>query len=242
MSPDGGQSIYHDCNHALPIGPHIDWNVGKERWRIFPDGRLERKNKGKKNIRKHILPTNETAEWMQNSLREGPSLKMSRMVDVAWRWNDAAFFSFGYECLENFQLLNFDAGDVVGNADSLILEYARDKYKKQKMHFLVEDWAIKKNTPYLVELAKLGVSHIFCKNEVYYFLEIDGLLTEELFAGAFRNLPAALHAYIIPNCGDFYVGMEIHEDDLRKIAENTREIICGAYDGEGYVVASIEGD
>ena len=48
-SPDRTQSLHADPNHGPPLGPHIDWNIRRppgtptERWRIFPDGRVEPK-------------------------------------------------------------------------------------------------------------------------------------------------------------------------------------------------------
>ncbi len=48
--PDKSQSLHGDFGHNPPVGPHVDWNIKREhgtpteRWRIFPDGRVERKN------------------------------------------------------------------------------------------------------------------------------------------------------------------------------------------------------
>jgi RHS repeat-associated protein len=43
VSPDGTESLYPDSNHPSH-GPHVDWNTaGGGRWRIYPDGTVERK-------------------------------------------------------------------------------------------------------------------------------------------------------------------------------------------------------
>lgn len=44
VSPDGKESLHNDPDHGGKIGPHVDWNDRDGgRWRLYPDGRCERK-------------------------------------------------------------------------------------------------------------------------------------------------------------------------------------------------------
>ena len=41
-NPDTGETLHPDPNHPLPIGPHWDYiNPDGDRYRVFPDGRVE---------------------------------------------------------------------------------------------------------------------------------------------------------------------------------------------------------
>jgi hypothetical protein len=42
-NPATGQSIWKDANHPAPLGPHDDYRIrGEGKWRVFPDGRIEK--------------------------------------------------------------------------------------------------------------------------------------------------------------------------------------------------------
>ncbi|HKO55569.1 MAG TPA: RHS repeat-associated core domain-containing protein [Thermoanaerobaculia bacterium] len=45
VDPATGESLHPNLDHAEPIGPHWDYNDGKQgHWRLYPDGRVEPKN------------------------------------------------------------------------------------------------------------------------------------------------------------------------------------------------------
>lgn len=185
----------------------------------------------------YTLPVSSTAPWLRDSLRRGPSLSLARLVENIESLDDFSFKTFAREGLSETELANFATGDKVSShlADDWLMDLVASSPLTLNGIFLVEDWQA---TPDHQFLKEMQLPTLFVGREVYYVLRERDPRRVPHWQRIFSNTVPSFHAFLIEDDARLISGITVSPDLLREIAARLRMIICGAYDGESYVVAT----
>ena len=192
---------------------------------------------GPNNMTQHELPTAATADWMYESLSKGPSLSLAKTVARTVPLYDYSFVTFASKAVSSDELIDFSAGgkaDAVSADDwlfSLLLRMAT----ASPIVLLVEDWRATRGDEFL---ATRKFPAIYFGSETYYLLRLEQRPFHSQHARIFSNTVPTFHAFAVEEDARLLVGMSLSSDDLQRIAKSVKAVLCGAYDGESYVVAS----
>ena len=121
-------------------------------------------------LHKYVLPAQLAAQWMKTSLRQGPSLSLSRLAADLLNWDSFSFSTFANHRLDDAQILDFSVGGKVGSdaADSWLLDWLSTSSVMENSVLVSEDWRASPRSPFL---EKKKMPTFFHGNEVYYFLK-----------------------------------------------------------------------
>ena len=178
------------------------------------------------------------ARWVQSSLREGPSLTFAKRVAETAEWGTAVFKTYANDGLSSKELTDFSIGGKVAGllADRWIMDVLAGSSMTENGLFLVEDW---RATPRSEFLGKMSLPTFFVGEEVYYIVRERDLRGVPHWRRIFSNTVPAFHAFLLDDDPRFKAGGTGTGDLLRETASRVRAVISGAYDGEGYILATL---
>lgn len=181
------------------------------------------------------LDSNITAQWVRDSLHHGPSLSLSKLVDKIFSWDKVIFKTFANGGLDSEQLYNFSSGGKVesDSADDWIMDVVIKPSLAEGYLCVIEDWRAKRGSPFIKEM---NLPALFMNDEVYYLYQRNDPRLTLHWQRAFSNSTPSFHAFLLPNDIGIKIGMNIDFAILHQAANKVKKIVCGAYDGEGYIV------
>jgi hypothetical protein len=179
------------------------------------------------------LPVGPTAHWLEESLRLGPSLTLARLIANS-DLERFSFLTFGKEGLSETDLLQFEEGNKAQEADRWLMDILKNSPMVSDGMLLVEDWMANPQSNFIRE-KKLPA--IVLDDEVYYVLRERDLRKVPHWKRIFTNAVPSFHAFLLKDDARFVEGMSLSRELLQECARHLRMIICGAYDGESYVLA-----
>jgi hypothetical protein len=174
---------------------------------------------------------------MQSSLRDGPSLALARRVAEELDWSRLTFMTFAGHGLADAELLDFRNGGKVSSeiADNWLMDWLSTSLVMDDAVLIAEDWRASRTSPFLVDK---GMPAFFHGDEVYYLLREQDPRDYAHWRQIFSNAVPAFHAFVISGNVGLRVGSDVPADLIQEFAGKVRAVICGAYDGEGYVVGA----
>lgn len=181
----------------------------------------------------HLIPSGFAQKWLRESLKLGPSLRLSKIIEEKWDWRSSLFAVYAPSGLSRQQLLEFDAGGKVSSleSDQWLMDSTKINYPKGYF-YIVENWRARPNSKYL----KMdNMPYFVVGDEVYFKFDLKNCQKKE-FGKIFTNTVPTFHAYLVKDVADIEVGDCLGEDVLLRIVANVEMIICGVYDGESYMV------
>lgn len=181
------------------------------------------------------LPKFPTAQWVIESLREGPSLTLSQIAAERLDVDQFSFVTFAQENVSQRDLLEFQYGGKAEKADDWLME----RLKKNSalgtgQMVVVEDWMA---TPQSNFIRERGLPAVFFGEEVYYVVRNHDPRTFPHWKRIFTNAVPSFHAFLVNDDAALIEGSTIDHEHLNELGQSLRMIICGAYDGESYVIA-----
>lgn len=182
----------------------------------------------------HRLPAALTARWLEESLRLGPSLALAQFIANTQDLERFSFVTFGRNDLSDADLLQFEGGSKAQGADDWLMNLLKNCPDTSDGMLLIEDWMATPQTNFIQEM-KLPA--VFLENEVYYLLRERDPRVVPHWRRIFTNAVPTFHAFLLKDDTRLIEGMSMSSELLQECARNLRMIICGAYDGESYVVA-----
>ena len=183
------------------------------------------------------LPTAETALWLRDSLRLGPSLSFAKLIAEAEDLSRFSFKTFGKQGLSEEALIDFDTGDKAEAADDWLMNLLAHSALTLNGMFLVEDWLAAPQSQFLKEM---DLPTITVDAEVYFIVRERDPRRIANWQRIFSNTVPTFHAFLLAADPRLVPGATVSLEMLREAAHQLRMIICGAYDGESYVVATRE--
>lgn len=174
--------------------------------------------------------------WAVDSLSNGPSLALSRLVANTFDWNAASARVFADESIPDERLYSFANGGVAtdhSQVDAWLKRLLASKLSRAESVCLVEDWTVKPSAEFLTAerypfLALAG--------EVYYHIGADELSNPH-WGRIWSNTPAGFHAFVLRGPLD----LKATRLDLSAIVRRVVSVIVGVYDGESYAVVDVPG-
>jgi hypothetical protein len=185
----------------------------------------------------YALPTTSTGQWVAESMRLGPSLSLAKRLAGSEDWSRFSFKTFARAGLSDAELVEFAVGNKASSsdADEWLMELLCASPLTVNGMFLVEDWRPSPDSPFLV---KMKLPTLFVADEVYFLLRERDPRQVENWRRIFSNTVPTFHAFVFADDPRAIAGASISTTVLDEIATHLRMIICGAYDGESYVVGT----
>lgn len=119
-------------------------------------------------------------------------------------------------------------------ADQWLLEHL--SATEQGASLIVEDWRATPTSPFLVGDA---MPTLFHGAEVYYMLNANAIRSHPLWRKILSNTVPSFHAFVLRTANQTQAGSDAETPSLELLASAVRMVICGAYDGEGYVLGTV---
>jgi hypothetical protein len=185
------------------------------------------------------LPAATTGQWLTDSLRRGPSLSLAKLIANTSDWSGFSFKTAANEGLSETDLLGFSAGNKASGqrADDWLMNLLATSALTLQGLFVVEDW---RATPRSQFLADMSLPAIFVGEEVYFVLRERDPRRIDNWRRIFSNTVPTFHAFLVDDDPRVMTGTSISATELADMARRLRMIICGAYDGESFVVGTKE--
>jgi hypothetical protein len=180
------------------------------------------------------LPVASTARWLEESLRLGPSLALAQLIADVEDLERFSFVTFGRNDLSEADLLQFEGGNKAEGADNWLMDTLKSSPLTLDGMLLVEDWMA---TPQSNFIREKKLPAMFLDNEVYYLLRERDPRVVRHWKRIFTNAVPTFHSFVLKDDTRLVEGMSMSRELLQECAQHLRMIICGAYDGESYVVA-----
>lgn len=184
------------------------------------------------------LPAAATASWLRDSLRLGPSLSLAKVVSEAEDLNRFSFKTFGRQGLSEEDLIDFGTGNKAESADDWLMNLLTHSPLTLNGILLVEDWRAAPQSQFLKEM---NLPTITVGAEVYFIVRERDPRRIANWQRIFSNTVPTFHAFLVAGDPRLIPGTSASLEVLREAAHQLRMIICGAYDGESYVVATRQG-
>jgi hypothetical protein len=172
---------------------------------------------------------------MRHSLREGPSLSLAKQVANRVDWTDWRFETYANTGLPEVELVDFSSGGKVSGSvtDQWLLRRLAAYGASADATLIAEDW---RADPDDLFLTSRGMPTFFYGNEVYYALKVDAIEDQPQWRLVLSNTVPTFHAFILRGDHRPEIGSRITAASILEMVQSVRGVICGAYDGEGYVV------
>jgi len=189
--------------------------------------------------KQHQLSTQEATLWMRDSLGSGPSLTLAKLVCRAFPWDECTCWTVADASIAQEKLSDFlQGGKVSGQvADQWLLAWlATVAGSCGEATLVAEDWRADRNSEFL---ATDRLPAFFYGIEVYYCLPCSDVAIFPRTKVILSNTVPSFHAFVARGDLDLLRAnsLEWSAETIQKVAEDVAAIICGAYDGEGFVVA-----
>lgn len=124
-------------------------------------------------------------------------------------------------------------GERINSIKEELSDFIYQKITNSSLSFLAEDLLRTPKDPHIDLYHKIGLSF---RNEIFYLVTQENLTKELVVA----TLKKCSHWQFVSSLFDMngieFKNKKISKNDFLKICSNTRLIIIGAYDGEGYLI------
>lgn len=183
------------------------------------------------------LPVTTTGQWITDSLRRGPSLSLAKLIASAADWNRFSFKTFANEGLSETDLIGFSTGNKASAqcVDEWLMDLLSTSPLTVRGLFVVEDW---RATPGSQFLKDMSLPAMFVGAEVYFVLRERDPRRINNWRRIFSNTVPTFHAFLVDDNPGVMPGMRMSIEELTDMARRMRMIVCGAYDGESFVVGT----
>jgi hypothetical protein len=181
------------------------------------------------------LPVAPTALWLRDSLRLGPSLSLAKLIADAEDLGHFSFKTFARQGMSERELTDFETGNKAEAADDLIMDLLAHSPLTLDGMLLVEDW---RATPESQFLKEMNLPTIVVGREVYFIVRQRDPRRIAHWQRIFSNTVPTFHAFLMDDDPRLVPGTTVSLELLREVARRLRMIVCGAYDGESYVLAT----
>lgn len=146
-----------------------------------------------------------------------------------------SFKTFGRRGLSEEDLTDFEAGNKAEAADDWLMPLLAHSPLTVNGMFLVEDWRATPESQFLMER---DLPTIAVGPEVYFIVRQRDPRRIANWQRIFSNTVPTFHAFLMADDPRLAPGTTVSIELLREVAQQLRMIICGAYDGESYIVAT----
>jgi hypothetical protein len=180
------------------------------------------------------LPNAQTARWLRESLTKGPSLTLSQIVATRTDLDQLSFVTFGRDQLSEGDLLEFEFGGKAERADDWLMDRLRASTLWAGGMLIVEDWMASPEAKFINEN---NLPAAYLDQEVYYVVRDRDPRSLPHWKRIFTNAVPTFHAFVVKDDAHLVAGTSMTREHLKELAGHLRSIICGAYDGESYVIA-----
>lgn len=150
---------------------------------------------------------------------------------------DYSFTTFASDVTSSDELFDFSRGGKTdaSSADEWLFSLLLHAASECPIQILVEDWRATRGNAFLT---RSKFPAIYFGDETYYLLRAKQRPLHEQEARIFSNTVPTFHAFVFEEDPCLSVGMSLSMDHLQRVADSVKGIVCGAYDGEGFVVAT----
>jgi hypothetical protein len=137
--------------------------------------------------------------------------------------------------LSEEDLTDFDTGNKAEAADDWLMNSLAHSALTLNGMILVEDWRAAPQSQFLKEM---NLPTIVVGTEVYFIVRERDPRRIANWQRIFSNTVPTFHAFLVAADPRLVPETTVSPELLREVARQLRMIICGAYDGESYVVAT----
>ena len=173
--------------------------------------------------------------WIKKSLLEGPSLSLSKAILDNIEHNDFNCFSDVGDSTRWSNAINFSFGGVVdaGEAYKSLVSFLSLLSSKFNYTLIAEDWCATATSNFL---SREEMPAFFYNDEVYYAVESKKINLTKNLPRILSNTVPTFNAFLAKENFISLVGNNITGNEIDFVSKSIIGIICGAYDGEGYII------
>jgi hypothetical protein len=187
----------------------------------------------------HIFPQDKVQQWANNSLRDSLALSFSHYVAENIDWSKARFYALAEIGIPVDSLLNFRTGGKTSGEprpDDWLINSVNAVRGTRNNFFLIEDWLARPEDGFI---SSFSMPAVFKEKEVYYVAKDDPRRVANWGRICSNSVPL-FHGFLVEDDAMPSPGDVLSDERLQALAKCVRIIFFGIYDGESYLLCSLD--